>query len=631
MRRENSKFNAAFVSYEGSKLFNNDYYGSAELDRYACYVAADGLEPGDIDSESARIAVQAAIAAFHEHPSITRVALMQYVRAAHEALKNNTAHLSLRASITVVVTNYQKVRYAWAGNTRFYLYRSGRVIHESIDHSLSRQMADRGELPLDKIARHEERGNLALYAGQPEVLNPQVSRKIKLLDGDIFTLITRGVWERCDAGDIRAALDSAENDPQLALDGLERLMLDPYPDELDNYTAAVIFVDKVFADPNRRKKIRRIVTVCIVALVLLVGLIVLLTILHNNREAKRKDMNTAFLSAVEYVGDDNYPRAAKELETTLSLAKELRDNDFVDNANTYQKLVDAIGNADDLFASGDYEGAQSAYLTALDRSRFTDNYGQAYTERKLTAVGSFLSVRDLIALGDTLTAGGRYSQAEIKYMDARRLATGIHDADGRQQAIDALQNMYDLRDREDAADKDAAEQKAQTLQEAADMEASGDKATAEKDLVSAKLYYDIAYERFTALDDTGAMERIDRKRLSLANTQAQNEAQAAAADKLVSEGNTYYDRGNYVDAKVKYIQARNIYSRLQDDTALTDVLSKIELCDSKISDLAGAQTASAPQNVPAETPSPSPSATPSSSPTVTPDEDEIVDDGGAVG
>ena len=29
MRRENATFKTAFVSYEGSKLHNNDYYGSA--------------------------------------------------------------------------------------------------------------------------------------------------------------------------------------------------------------------------------------------------------------------------------------------------------------------------------------------------------------------------------------------------------------------------------------------------------------------------------------------------------------------------------------------------------------------------------------------------------------------------
>jgi len=597
VRRENSKFNAAFVSYEGSKLFNNDYYGSAELDRFACYAAADGLEPGDIESGSARIAVQAAIAAFHERPSISRSALKRYVRAAHEALKVNSGHLSLRASITVVVTNYQQVRYAWAGNTRFYLYRAGRVIEESVDHSLSRQLADRGDLPLDKIALHEERNNLARYAGQPEALNPQVSKKIKFQDGDVFTLITRGVWERCDPGDIKAALDSAEDDPNLALEGLERLMLAPNPEEMDNYTAAAVFGDKVYTDPNRGKKIKRILMIAIPVFVVLIGLIVVMVIMGNIRNNKIRDMNTAYLSAVEYIGDDNYPRASTDLATALKLAGEVKDTEFQAKADGCQKLVDAVNNGDDLFAKGDYEGAQAAYQTALDRSRFTDNYGKTYIERKLTAVGSFLSVRDLIALGDTLTGNGSYAQAESKYLDARRMAAGIKDADGRQQAIDALQNMYDLRDRDEAAIRDAAAEKAQTLQEAADMEGAGDKAAAEKDLVNAKLYYNIARERFSALEDRESVYRIDDKLLSLAGSQAQNDAQATAADKLVADGDSLYDRGDYVGANEKYIQARNIYSRLQDDINLNNVRDKIAMCDNMISGMAAnAQAASAPRD-----------------------------------
>ena len=582
MRRENSKFNAAFVSYEGSELFNNDYYGSAELERFACYVAADGLEPGEIESGSARVAVQAAIAAFHEHPSITRRALKRYVRAAHEALRENTEHLSLRASIMVAATNYQKARYAWAGNTRFYLYRAGRLIRESTDHSLARQMAGRGELPMDKIALHEERNNLARYVGQPEALVPQVARKIKFHDGDIFTLITRGAWERCDAGDVKATLDSAENDPKLALDGLERLMLDPYPDELDNYTAAAVFVDKVFTDPNRKKKIRLVVTISLIAAALITALIVLLVVMHNNREAKRRDMNVAFLSAVEYIGDNNYPRAAENLDTAISLAKELKDRTIEDNADRYQKLVDAIINGDDLFAAGDYEGAQDAYLTARDRTRFTDNYGQAYIQRKLALVANFLSVRDLIALGDVLTSNGSYSLAEGKYLDAQRLAAGINDAGGRQEATDALQNLYDLREREQAASQEAAAEQAKTLQEAADMEDAGDKAAAEKDLVSAKLYYDIARERYIALDDSASSARVDGKLSSLADTKAQSDEQSATAAKLVEDGDTDYDSGYYVEAKVKFIQARNIYSRLQDEAALAGVLARIDMCDSMI-------------------------------------------------
>ncbi|MCL2343190.1 MAG: hypothetical protein FWC62_04730 [Firmicutes bacterium] len=616
MRRENSKFNAAFASFEGSKLFNNDYYGSAELDKFACYVAADGLEPGEIESASARVAVQAAIAAFHEHPSMSKNALNRYVRAAHAALRRNSRRVSMQASITVVVTNYQAVRYAWAGNTRFYLYRAGRLLHESLDHSLSQEMTSRGQLPVDRIARHQERNNLYLFAGQPGRVTPEVSKKIKLKDGDIFALLTRGVWECCDAGDIRAALDSAENDPRLAVEGLERLMLDPAPNEMDNYTAAVVFVDKIFIDPNKGKKLKKILMIAIPVAIVLIALLIVLLIIHNNRVSQRREMNANYLSAVEYVGDNNYPKASDDLASAIALANKLGDKASQTKIGNWQMLVDAVTNADKLFTSGDYAGAQMAYQTALDRSRFTDNAGQSYIQNRMTLVGNYLNVRDLIAQGDTLQAGGDYTGAENKYLLAQQLATGINDVDGRTQAAAALQSLYAAQDRAntqqqaaDAKQQAADAQKTADMQAAADMEAAGDTAFQKGDLTGAKLYYQIALDRFKALSDSKSVDRINGKLQTLADAQAQHDAQSQTAAKYVSDGDKLYDAGNYVDAKVKYILARNIYSQLQDSVSLANVMAKIDLCDSKIN---------------AVTPSPSPSPSPSDSPSPSPSPDQTV-------
>lgn len=67
MRKYNSSFKTAFISEEGSKLKNNDYFGFVELDKYACYVIADGITDMR-DSQSAKKAIEAVISAFHNEP-----------------------------------------------------------------------------------------------------------------------------------------------------------------------------------------------------------------------------------------------------------------------------------------------------------------------------------------------------------------------------------------------------------------------------------------------------------------------------------------------------------------------------------------------------------------------------------
>jgi len=163
MRKENSEFNMYFLSQPGVQLLhNNDYYGCSELDGFACYVVADGLCSGNHKQPdpSARIAVEAVISAFNEKPSIGKGAIAKYLKAAHNALYDTKYVTGGRASVMVVVTNYQRLRYGHAGNCRFNLYRSGKIFEESDDNSLALELIKSSRLQKDKIAEHEERNNL---------------------------------------------------------------------------------------------------------------------------------------------------------------------------------------------------------------------------------------------------------------------------------------------------------------------------------------------------------------------------------------------------------------------------------------------------------------------------------------
>ena len=107
-----------------------------ELDKYACYVIADGIDD-QVDGMSAKLAVDTIISAFTEAPSMRKGALRRYLRSANKALLTADSKMRLKASVTVVVTNYVKMRYGQAGNTRFRLYRDGFLRAQSRDQSLS--------------------------------------------------------------------------------------------------------------------------------------------------------------------------------------------------------------------------------------------------------------------------------------------------------------------------------------------------------------------------------------------------------------------------------------------------------------------------------------------------------------
>ncbi len=93
-----------------------------ELDEFACYVIADGITEVT-DVESARLAIETVILSFQENPSLSKRAVKRLLKRANRALLGKESDRRLKASITVVVTDYQKMRYGYVGNTRLRMYR----------------------------------------------------------------------------------------------------------------------------------------------------------------------------------------------------------------------------------------------------------------------------------------------------------------------------------------------------------------------------------------------------------------------------------------------------------------------------------------------------------------------------
>lgn len=255
MRKQNSNFSAAFVSEAGSQLKNSDYFGFVELDEYACYVIADGITELT-GTESARLAIETVILHFQANPSMSGRSMRRLIAAADRALIGYDSYTRQEASLTVILTDYRSFRYGYLGNTRMRMYRGGRVFRQTEDMSLAQEFVEQEKIARDVLQEHEERNNLYAYLGQGGA-RPFVSKKIKLLDTDIITLYTRGIWENLDEAELDDVFSEAGNEVQDSLDNVEELLLSRQPRNLENYTFAAIFINKVYSDPARAKSGKR--------------------------------------------------------------------------------------------------------------------------------------------------------------------------------------------------------------------------------------------------------------------------------------------------------------------------------------------------------------------------------------
>lgn len=574
MRKLNSEFHTAFLSNEGTQLTNGDYYGCVELDNFACYIIADGIETSD-EAQSARLAVDAVAVDFSTRPAMSSLAIRGYLRKAHESLLYNSDNIRMKASITVVVTDYVKFRYGHLGNTRLSLFREGYQIHESRDQSLSQQLALRGELPKDKIAQHEERGNLTNYLGKRGDNVPVISRKLKLRNGDIIALYTRGIWEHCDGSDLSSAFCEAGKDPQEAVELAERLILDMHPDEIDNYTLAVIFVDKIFIDPNKSQKLKKILMIAIPIVLILLILGIILFFRFQKIKENRQNMELYFISGIEYIQDGNFVKAKEELQKAHDLALELKDSARSNEISKYQKLDEAIINADELLTKEEYDTAVEGYLNARERSAFTDNLGKNHIESKLAAATGYINVHDMLALGDTLMDQDNFAMAEEKYLAARSLASQIYYSEGKAQALESLNALYEK------MSKQVEEGKEQSQSEitATDLAVKASTAFQSGDLVGAQLYYKSAKEKYAELENEDMVKSMEEKLKLVEQKQAENAEQLELADSMTLAGDKLIGQKKYLDAKKQYIYAREVYAALGEDALLNSVKAKIEIAD----------------------------------------------------
>ena len=579
MRKYNSSFKTAFISEEGSRLKNNDYFGFVELDKYACYVIADGITDMR-DSQSAKKAIEAVVSAFHNEPGISKRKLKRYLKYANKELLKGKSYEKLKASITVVLTNYEKFRYGCAGNTRLRLYRDGRMILASSDMSLGQDMVEADRLAADKLAQHEERNNLYSYLGK-EHFKPFISKKKKLADGDIITLYTRGIWENIDEGELSDVFAETGNEPLEECDKVEDLLLSRQPENLDNYTFAAIYIDKVFVDPNRRKRIKKIIIITLVILILALVIGTVVYLWRRSRRQKREDMAQCFANTETYIEDNNYIRAKEECDKALELAGKLRDKEAQNRYNNYLVCLEAVIQADDSYDEGKYEEAGEAYLTAKVRTRYADYIAADYIENKLLQIEQYEQVFNNISLGDSLLAYGSYEMAEQRYLDAKKDASAIYFTEGKQQALDAQEKLYA---QWSAAKEEAEEQSAEQAADetaAAELVRQGDETYSSGDYDGAMVFYLIALEKYTKMEDTAQISFLNKKIIALNEKQQEVEARASEAKEFEELARMYEEEGDYEQAKLQYQYAKEIYEELDKSNKADEIQGKVDIVETK--------------------------------------------------
>lgn len=525
MRRINSEFQTLHISEEGQKLSNRDYFGYVEMDDFACYVLADSLDE-EPSVNSARLVVDSIIRDFTEAPTMRKRAVRRYIMRAHRELMAQREGMHLKASVVVAVTDYRKLRYYHAGNSRLYWIRNARIMERTKDQSLTQNLLEQGKLPLDEAAAHEERNNLYSFLGERGTPRIEASRKKKLENGDMFALLTRGVWEQCGEQEFLQITNDAK-EPKDILDLTEDCVLrDQENRKIDNYSLAVTFVNKVYQSPKKPVSIKKILMIALPILLVVAVTGVALYLRYRNIRTKTEDMIRYMESGETYLGLNNYQKAAEEYGEAMTLARSLKRADEQEESDRYIKLAEQIMLADDALGGGEYQKAQELYLAAREMSVETGNTGLQYIDGQLDRVLRFVKVFDLIAQGERKQEYGNLEGAIALYKEAKEMAEALYFSEGKAEALklqmeaeEALdqQKMDEAAKLQEQINEEVAsmavenEQKSNDQQSAMEIENQGNALLAQGFYEEAITFYQTAQAMYVKLEMEELAEEIEPK------------------------------------------------------------------------------------------------------------------------
>ena len=581
MRKENSDFNTKFISEAGSYLINADYFAFVELKDYACYVVADGIDP-DEKKESAKLAVTTVITEFSDAPGMSKGKLRRYLKAAHEALLRESDEIRLEASIVIMLTDYKKAIWGHAGNSRLYWIKNGEIKLVTKDTSLTQRMVDQEEVPIDQISAHAERNNLYTYLGQPGRFNPVISVKRKLEDGDIFILMTRGVWENIGDAELIDAVDGVSKAEDVCT-GLEDVILSQRLDVIENYTIASVFINKIYKNPKagRYKTFFRIGFAVFMALF---GIIFSLCMVsYNKTKSNMNKMNKAKEAGIEKLLDMNMQSATEKFAEANDTAESMnaRENSkagkLIKMIERYNDMVEYVNYGREALGKGKFDVAEKQFGRAVDKMEELRESGEDVSsfENIILAYKTYtVKMNEGIRKGDK----GENEEAKACFIEAQDVMKEL----GTNEATDLSE----------AATVMVSACEAQVyLQKGSEFEKSGDEKRAKGDLegaigdyASAEMLYQKAYEK----DESAQIQlNVITAKLDNVSKQLENmsdEQRISKAKSFIEEGDKAAREGKKEEALKNYNQAMEQYSKVTDASSTNLSQLKADLTN-KISNL----------------------------------------------
>ncbi len=126
----------------------------------------------------------------------------------------------MSSTVAALLIDQQAARAVWAhlGDTRIYLFRGGRLLAVTSDHSLTQQLIEAGYVGADQQRSHPQRNILLAAVGADGEMPVTATEQATALEpGDALLVCSDGLWEWVHEDDMEQSLaTTARSDDWLA-------------------------------------------------------------------------------------------------------------------------------------------------------------------------------------------------------------------------------------------------------------------------------------------------------------------------------------------------------------------------------------------------------------------------------
>jgi serine/threonine protein phosphatase PrpC len=198
--------NIAQATLTGDRKINQDRFISIEAEGSILLGLADGMGGHPKGEVAAQILIDTCKSFFNRTNKpihSPKEFLHRLLQKAHENVTafglDHDPPIKPRTTAVVALIQEGVARWAHAGDSRLYLFRNGRALHRTVDHSYVQHLEDHGLISPNKTDTHPQRNYVTRCLGG-NIVSPEitVNRAVRLRDGDAIMLCSDGLWSKID-------------------------------------------------------------------------------------------------------------------------------------------------------------------------------------------------------------------------------------------------------------------------------------------------------------------------------------------------------------------------------------------------------------------------------------------------